>query len=191
MRMSKSIVVGALLLLAACAGTSKDEGFQGAGKFVDDEVRQRVAAFKYQSGPALLQSQRRLAYIGEPAIPHLLDGMRDPSPMTRASCAYVLGMLRDIRTVDELLGVARGDSVSTVRYQAAEALVNIGSKDGFPILIEGLRDPEIRNRYKCFEVLHDMTKLDFGYAHDAGEDEREVAVGRWEQWWSARTSSGA
>jgi hypothetical protein len=186
--MLKFLPVVATVLLIACSSPAKKSEYQGAGKFVEDEVAQRVTAFRYQSGPALLQSQRRLAYIGEPAIPHLLDGMRDASPMTRASCAYVLGMIRDIRTVDELLGVATSDKVSTVRYQAAEALVNIGSKDGYPVLIEGLRDPEIRNRYKCFEVLHDLTKLDFGYAHDAGEDEREVAVVRWEQWWRARTS---
>ena len=89
-----------------------------------------------------------------------------------------MGDRRNIPPLRELLD----DRVPAVRYQAAASLVELGDASGFPVLVEGLSDPEIQARYKCFEALRDATGNDFGYEHDASPEMRRAAVVRWNDW---------
>jgi phosphoenolpyruvate carboxylase len=56
-------------------------------------------------------------------------------------------------------------------------------------LITGLRDPEKWNRFKAIGALKRETKQDFGYDFQAPDEERELAVKRFEEWW-ARDRTG-
>jgi hypothetical protein len=38
----------------------------------------------------------------------------------------------------------------------------MGDNAGYPVLIEGLKDEDIRNRYKAHGALALLTQLDFG-----------------------------
>ncbi len=189
--MSRHLVVLAALLAAAC-GTFGDPPATGpeyteAPKFLREEIVQRIDAVEYQSGQELVRNLNRLVYIGEPAIPFLLDGLEHESARTRGSCAWVLGMLRDRRTMDAL-AERFNDEAHFVRYEAAAALCSMGDPRGYPVLIAGLSDPDIRNRYKAHEALRLLTSLDFGYRHDDDPNARQTATLRWEQWLSRMES---
>jgi HEAT repeat protein len=123
----------------------------------------------------------RLAYIGEPAVPYLVEGLEEMNARTRGSCAYVLGLLKDRRTIGPLQPLLE-DPVKEVRYEAAVALGNMGDRGGYQALVRGLTDDDIKNRYKAHEALALLTGLDFGYRHDDAPEVRRVAVLRWEEW---------
>jgi hypothetical protein len=192
MAMRGPVVIALLVVVGlGCAGNDDRPGidtYVKPGTLLEKEIKSRIDSFEYSAGVRLVQSQQRLAQIGEPAIPYLLDGLRHPSALTRGSCAYVLGLIRDLRTIPDLERVARKDDVAGVRYEAAASLVALGDNAGWRTLIEGLRDEDIRLRFKCYEMLHAVTKLDFGYAHDAAPEEREAAVKRWEAWLAAKSA---
>jgi HEAT repeat protein len=184
--MVRPLVLVACAALAGCGITDQkdpaERDFSEATGFLREEIVQRLDALQYQSGPELITNVNRLAYIGEPAIPFLLAGLTHTSARTRSSCAFVLGNLRDRRTIPALRE-RLADSVLLVRYEAATALCAMGEGSGYPVLIAGLSDPEIRNRYKAHEALTLLTSLDFGYRHDADPATRRMAVLRWEEWW--------
>jgi HEAT repeat protein len=150
--------------------------------FLGDEIKQRVAALEYQSEEQLYSNLQRLVYIGEPAIPHILRGLESDSPRTRGSCAYILGLLRDRRTI-KYLKQELDDPVAAVRYEVGTSLCIMGVREGYSVLIAGLSDEHIRNRYKAHEALRLLTRRDFGYRHDAEPSERRESVVQWEAWW--------
>jgi hypothetical protein len=59
----------------------------------------------------------------------------------------------------------------------------MGDTKGYPVLIAGLQDEEIRNRYKAHEALKLLTRLDFGYEFDADPSTRGAAVAKWQTWY--------
>ncbi|MCU0727109.1 MAG: HEAT repeat domain-containing protein [Planctomycetes bacterium] len=184
--MTRPLILTVSLFLAGCGLTDRGEpgerDFAEATGFLREEIVQRVDALQYQSGAELVTNTSRLAYIGEPAIPFLLTGLDHESSRTRSSCAFVLGNLRDRRTITTLRAKL-GDPALFVRYEVATALCAMGEGSGYPVLISGLSDPEIRNRYKAHEALRLLTALDFGYRHDDEPETRRMAVLRWEEWW--------
>jgi hypothetical protein len=183
--MTRLIVSGlVVVLLAGCSGAGGgggDEDYAEPTAFLAAEIKDRIAALPYQSGEVLYSSLKRLAYIGEPAIPDLLEGLRSEHARTRGSCAYVLGMIRDRRTMPQLRK-ALEDPLPAVRYEAAASLGNMGDKTGYRTLIEGLSDDDIANRYKSHEALRVLSGADFDYRHDDPPEERRKAVLRWERW---------
>ena len=185
MRTMIAVILTGLCLAGCQAGPEQRDytEYQKPSPLLEQEIRDRVAALEFESGTTLVHNQRRLVYIGDPAIPFLLTGLRHTSRLVRGSCAYVLGGIRDLRTLSDLRDVAEDDDVAEVRYEAAAALVAIGDKKhGIPVLIEGMEDQDIRCRYKCFEVLRQQTALTFGYAHDGDAASRAAAVEKWKAW---------
>jgi hypothetical protein len=187
--MSRIVIVGLLASLAfGCATSGKDNRpvtdgeYIEAPRFLREEIENRVAALPYQTEEQLYSNLIRLAYIGEPAIPYLLEGLEAEPARTRSSCAYVLGLVKDRRTIPALRE-AVDDPVPEVRYEVATSLCMLGVREGYPVLIEGLSDAEIRNRYKCGEALKLLTGQDFGYRHDDAPTDRAQAIATWERWW--------
>ena len=175
------VVLGAAA--AGCGSTRPGGGeYLEAPTFLAQELEERIAAIPYQTEEELVGNLKRLAYIGEPAVPYLLEALKEGDYRTRGNVAWVLGIMRDRRTIPELRD-ALDDSVASVRYEVATALGSLGEPMGYPILIEGLSDPDIRNRYKCHEALTLLTRLDFGYVHDDEPSERARAIQEWESWW--------
>jgi len=188
MRLLRSVPLALLTLLvltlglSACVTVESDEGARpGADVVLELEIERRVAEIPYMHGVELVSNLERLAAIGQPAVPKLVKALRSDDQLSRASACWVLGVIgdrRNISAVRELLD----DRETVVRYQAAASLVELGDNAGFPVLVDGLSDPSLQARYKCFETLRDITGQDFGYQHDGAPTVRNQAVVRWQEW---------
>jgi hypothetical protein len=183
MRRLRAFALVSLVALAACQSTTQKNGVEGnkRNEIVAGEVDRRIAELRYLHGNELLQSMTRLVAIGEPARESIRAGAKSDDWLTRASLAWVMGASADRRYIEDLRDMLR-DSVPGVRYESAAALVSLGDSSGFAVLVDGLADADIRNRYKCFESLKRATGQDFGYRHDAAPETRRVAVTRWVDW---------
>jgi HEAT repeat protein len=179
--------IAALLVLvlaaSACTTTTTKDGVDTGREnaIVKAEVERQVAELRYLHGNELLDSMQRLARAGEAAMPAIREGARSEDWLTRASLSWVMGESNDRRYIPDLHQLV-GDRVVGVRYEAAAALVELGDNAGFPVLVDGLSDGEVRIRYKCFESLRRATGRDFGYQHDGSEAARSEAVARWKDW---------
>jgi len=187
--MSKRMLCGvglASLVLGGCMSRNKEPQYQSAGALLDDRVAQTVSQLKYQNGQELMQSISWLIYVGEPAIPKLIEGLSDGDPRTRSTSAFILSEIRDRRVIPHLRPLL-SDQVAYVRYEGAAALVTMGEWSGVPTLIQGLADGEKRNRFKVYDVLHRTTGLDFGYDPLGPEEDRARAAEKWRAWWVSKS----
>jgi len=123
---------------------------------------------------------------GEAAIPPLLDAAASPDPRVRGPAAYLLGVLKDRRTLPTLATLAESDPVASVRYEAAAALLSMLDPRGFAPLVAGLSDPDARLRHTCIDVLADAARERWGYEADGPPPERAAAIRRWEAWLEQR-----
>jgi hypothetical protein len=132
-----------------------------------------------------VEIDRAIARHGPCALGPLVEALRAPDERVRAASAYLLGVLRDRRTVPALLA-ATSDPATTVRLEAAGALATLGDDRGLDVLVEGLLHPDARVRSKCAAILEQETGRRFGYAADASREEREDAARRWRTWLGLR-----
>ncbi|MEN8151443.1 MAG: HEAT repeat domain-containing protein [Planctomycetota bacterium] len=193
---SRLIAIAITMFVAAgCVTTYSEptkedpEKYERAAKFLEEEIQTRIYNLQYQADAELYQNMKRLAYIGEPAIPFLLAGLDHKSPRTRGSIAFILGLIRDRRTIPDLVDHL-DDEVAPVRYEIATTICVMGDNAGYPALIAGLKDDDIRNRYKAHEALLLLTQLDFGFEYDGEPDQRDVAVGKWQSWFDTLVDRG-
>ena len=116
-----------LFALASCSTTDGDSmtPFQQPNQLMSGEIDRRVEQIPYQHREELLQNLLWLAQTGEQTIPALLTGLEHDSPKVRSSCAWVLGRLRDRRTIPTLQRAMR-DGEPGVRLEAARSLVLMG-----------------------------------------------------------------
>ncbi len=175
------------LALAACVSSSEvreteRDGYAVASPVLKREIDQRIENLKYLHGKDLRASMARLIYIGEPAIPALVDVLASHDPKTRGSASYILGEIGDKRAIPAISGLL-DDPVEFVRLEAAGALATLGDWTCLPTLIGALRHDNAAIRLKAFQVLLTQVKQDFGYVYNAPASERERAVERWEAWW--------
>jgi HEAT repeat protein len=151
--------------------------------------RARIAAAieRWKTAPAeeSVEIGRRLAAEGEPAVPALLDALRSSDATSRGHAAYVLGAMKDRRTLPALAAAAE-DPVPVVRDEAAAALLELKDARGFAVLVGGLEDPDARLRAKCIEVLAERTGQRLGFEPTGALDERAAAVRRWRAWLAQR-----
>jgi hypothetical protein len=179
--------IGATLLLAfaACSTTdSSTSDYQQPNSLMAGEINRRIEQIPYQHRDELLQNLLWLAQTGEQTIPALLGGLQHENPKVRSSSAWVLGRLRDHRTIPNLQAAMR-DGDETVRMEVARTLVLLGDLTWSPNLIEGLDSDRKEVRYMCHEALKTATGHDFGYDHlNQNDAELRLSVLRWRQWWS-------
>jgi HEAT repeat protein len=114
-----------LVVTAGCVTTyttdvgKEDPGeYERAPRFLEEEIQTRIYNLQYQADAELYQNMKRLAYIGEPAIPYLIDALDHESPRARGSVAFTLGLIRDRRTIPDLVKHL-DDEVPVVRYEIA------------------------------------------------------------------------
>ena len=174
-----------LFAFAACSTTETVSPYQQPNALMGNEINQRIAQIPFQHRQELLQNLLWLAQTGEQTIPALLDGLQDEHPKVRASCCWVLGRMRDRRTVQDLEPLTR-DPETSVRMEASRSLVLMGDIDQAPNLILGLDSDRKEVRFMCHEALKSATGHDFGYDH-LGVDvqERQLAILRWREWWGS------
>ncbi len=79
---------------------------------------------------------RDLVRVGEPAIPHIVDGLEDEDVQVRYASATALGILRATDAVDALKRTARKDEDPLVRSPAVVALGHIEADEALGLLLE-------------------------------------------------------
>ena len=181
-----TIVFGGLLLgLAGCASTSQTK-FVKPGKLMEDKIQERLAQVPYQHGEELLNNMLWLTQLGEQAIPYLAKALDSNVPKQRSSAAWILGRIGDRRAIPMLQRV-KNDRNQIVRLEVARSLLMLGDWGEVGQLIHGL-DSELQVvRYLCYEALTSVTGKSFGYDHRASDPvDREVALGKWQDWWKDR-----
>tara|TARA_R110002072_G_scaffold87129_9_gene196786 strand:+ start:36830 stop:37975 length:1146 start_codon:yes stop_codon:yes gene_type:complete len=173
-----------LFALTACSTTERAVSpYQQPNALMSTEINQRIDQIPYQHRDELVQNLLWLAQTGEQTIPALIAGLNSENPKVRSSCCWVLGRLRDRRTVPALQSLVR-DSETSVRMEACRTLVLMGDLEQSPKLIEGLDSDRKEVRYMCHEALKTATGHDFGYDHlNQDQQELQFAVLRWRQWW--------
>lgn len=173
-----------LFALASCSTSGNPVSpYLQPNSLMDSEINQRIDQIPFQHRDELVQNLLWLNQTGEQTIPALLRGLKSENPKVRSSCCWVLGRLRDRRTVDNLRQLVTDDETS-VRLEASRTLVLMGDLDQSPRLIEGLDSERKEVRYMCHEALKSATGHDFGYDHlNPNQLELQLAVLRWRQWW--------
>jgi hypothetical protein len=183
MRFTRLALPLVVLLAAACTTTSSDGGVDvsGGNEIAETHLRQQVDEMRYMHDQELLQRMYSLARRGNDASPAVVEGTRSDDWLVRMSCVWILGAIGDRRNIPAV-HTCLSDKVPEVRYEAAATLVKLGDGRGFPVLVDGLSDGDLRNRFKSFQVLRTATGKDFGYRHDAPPDERRQATVLWRDW---------
>ena len=190
MRIAATAVI-AFLTLTACSTTEPASPYQQPNALMGSEISQRIDQIPFQHREELVQNLLWLAQTGEQAIPALLEGLGHDHAKVRSSCCWVLGRMRDRRTVPQLQRLTT-DAELSVRMEAARSLVLMGDIDQAPNLIQGLDSDRKEVRFMCHEALKSATGHDFGYDH-LGQDQiaLQAAVLRWRQWWSSYSGDAA
>lgn len=180
-----AIAATLLFALASCSTTEADpiSPYQQPNQLMSGEIDRRIEQIPYQHREELLQNLLWLAQTGEQTIPGLLQGMKHDNAKVRSSCAWVLGRLRDRRTIGALQA-SMHDKEAGVRMEVARTLVLMGDLEQSPTLIEGLDSDRKEVRFLCHEALKTATGHDFGYDHlNQNKQDLQVATLRWRQWW--------
>ena len=96
-----------------------------------------------------------IARIGKPALPYLLEAMKDKDPQLRHGAAWTLGSMKNERSVEPLV-TALADKSEHVRAAAAWALGSIGTTNAVPPLIKLTADENPRPRIGAVTALGDI-----------------------------------
>lgn len=115
----------------------------------DPDARRRAAALLARIGPA-----------ARPALPALVQALKDPGRDFRIMAAETLGAIgpEAAPAVPSLGETVRSDGSGTVRMRAAEALSRIGppSKAAVPALEAALRDPAMAQRPEVLAKIREV-----------------------------------
>jgi HEAT repeat protein len=171
-------------------GAPADRPFHEGTPIERAKVEALLARIPAASADERLEIGRSIVRAGAPAVPVLVASLRHRDPVLRGEAAYLLGVVKDRRTVPMLVDAA-SDPVARVRYEAAGALLELGDERGFPALVQGLVDPDARLRAKCAAVLEQKTGQRFGYAADDPPEERARVVRAWKSWLEMRRAEAA
>lgn len=182
--MRTKMILFLLLFLLACQSTDQNDDFVKASSALQEEIDSKIESIPYLHGSSLTAVLTRLTYIGEPAIPSLLKALESRDVLTRSSAAFVLGQIgfRHQKIYDALRKSTK-DPVPTVRYESGASLLSMGDVYGAGVLIEGLKDKEMKNRFVSIVALRECLKKDFGYNPKSSPEERLESIQKWEEWW--------
>lgn len=149
-------------------------------------AQQAIAEFERPEGTAAMDASARLARLGEPAVPPLLEALRaHPSARTRGMSAYTLGFLRDRRAL-EPLARALSDVDRSVQLEAATALLRLGDDRGLVRLVDALEERDAAVRSRAIGVLQEAVGSTWGYVVSDAPEDRAAAVARWRSWLQQR-----
>jgi HEAT repeat protein len=167
-----------------------DKAFYEGTPEMRARASQQIARFDDERIMERMDASRRVAAIGEPAVPLLLDALASsPSPQTRGMAAYTLGFVKDHRARHPLAR-ALEDGSTDVRMEAATALLRLGDVRGFAPLIAALENADALVRARAIQVLQDATGDALGFRADEEPQERAAAVARWRGWLARRYETG-
>ncbi len=111
------------------------------GKHSPSAISVLMEALLHKSKPTREQATKALKYIGQPAVPTLLEMLRKGQDKLRSNVALVLGRIEDQSAVPGLME-ALIDESGPVRLNAAKALGTIGDSIAIPALTKALDDEQ-------------------------------------------------
>lgn len=83
-----------------------------------------------------------LVSIGKPAVPALLEHLRDPQERVRVACAEILGEIQDPESIPVLIDTLRQEASLPVKQSIVESLGRFHSEAAQQVLIALLEDQE-------------------------------------------------
>ena len=125
---------------------------QESSKAQDKKIDELIRNLKAKDSYTRFFAGYDLVGIGLPAVPALIETLKDPDEVVRAFVVGVLGKIKHKEVLPALIG-ALGDRENVVRAAAADALRNVGDKQAIPALIKALSDKEYIVRYLAKEAL--------------------------------------
>jgi len=99
------------------------------------------------------EAAQALARLGRPAVPHLLWAFRGGRPDVQEAAAPALGAIGDPAAVPALAEALARSPYVAVRWQATQALAQIGGADAEQALLGALRDRDRTVRLAAVEAL--------------------------------------
>jgi HEAT repeat protein len=196
MRHAPATLLVALLLLASCASTSKEEAGSGTSWLKPSptlrrQIEDQITRLPWTHGLERVEQITWFAGIGEPAYPYLLELCADPRPDVAASAVAALGATGDSRLVEPLQQVEwRAGEDKALRFERARAAIRLGDWGQIRVLVDGLEDESAWVRGLSIATLRESTRIDLGYEANGDEAARKAAVQRWREWIARRTSEG-
>jgi len=104
-------------------------------------INSLIRNLRSKEGPLMRQARESLAFIGKPAVPALIQILKDPDDDIRWEAAKTLALINDSGTAPELVSALQDHNFG-VRWIAAEGLVNIGREALFPLLHSLVNHPD-------------------------------------------------
>lgn len=205
-RAPRTSSLGLVLLLAACgcaapgpraapAGPSAPPGpaadqpgdrpFARLTPQAQADIGMLIGRIPNASPEQRMEIATRLLRFGEAAVPQLVQALSHPDPSVRITSAYLLGLLKDPRSLDAL-NRALSDPLEDVRFEAGTALLRAGDDRAVPLLIHGLEHPDPLVRARAITVLQGRTGSTLDFRPDATPEDRAAAVARWRAWYEQR-----
>ena len=125
---------------------------------VDTTIRNLMTTLTSKDGLARKRARDELVEIGRPAVPPLLEALKDKRTYVRWEAAKALSELGDPRSAAGLV-VALSDNDPGIRWMAAEGLIKIG-RAGLGPLLEALveHSNSVRLRQGAHRVVGALAK---------------------------------
>jgi len=112
----------------------------------------------HENGWVRHHARECLVIVGKPAVPDLIEALRNKNEDVRWEAAKALGQIRDPAAAPALVEALR-DKNFGVRWLAAEGLIIMKAAAILPLLQELIQHPDsIWLRQGAYHVLHDLAK---------------------------------
>lgn len=100
-------------------------------------IRNLMTTLTSKDGLARKRAREELVEIGKPAVPYLLEALKDKRTYVRWEAAKALSELGDPRAAADLVAALTTDDDPGIRWLAGEGLIAIG-REGLAPLLEAL-----------------------------------------------------
>ncbi len=123
-----------------------------------EEIAKWMAALSSKDGMERQCARLALVEIGKPALPYLIEALKDAHQQVRWEAAKALGSLNDPDAAPALVEALMDES-SEVRWLAAEALIALREQAVVPLLLALEKHfKSVWLRQGAHHVLHDLQK---------------------------------
>lgn len=156
---------GAAMMLLSCAAAGRTRG-SALSRLppISTDHAELIEQLNSEDWKVANKAEEKLAKIGKPAVPALLQALTGEATRARSHAADALGEIKDLRAVEPLIW-ALGVSAPATRKRAAGALGKIGDAKAVEPLSRLLSDPDKNVREAAIWPLAktDRTGVAFAY----------------------------
>ena len=121
----------------------------------------------------------------------LLKTLRNPSSHVQHAAATSLALCCGDRSGIPVLKKQLESGNVFEKLRAAGTLVAVGEENGVATSIELLSHEHVGIRQFAFGILQQGFNKSFDYESDSSQQEREVAISKWKNWWNSQPDKGA